>query len=289
MGRGNKFPLDEDYLVNLYTGGMRKSEIAKLFGCTDKVILERLDKLGYPPKAPGIEHKFRLDEVELVGLYESGITKSALAVHFGCAESAIGKRLAKLGYPIAVNRSEAMRIRLQRAGPDARQILSSRAHDAVRGMVRTEENLIRGALGREIVGRLGSSQEKIFYNILKERGIDTICQKALWKYSIDFVIGNVAVEICGRRRKPEQVSDFEKRHKYILNAGFVLVYICTSIRFPITWLAAEYVITLIERSSFDPSVIGKYWVINGHGKSLTAGGIDDNNFTGILTPKSSAQ
>ena len=283
MGRGNLFPLDENELVSLYVGGMRKSDIARHFGCTDAVIGTRLEKLGYPVKPPGIESRFRLDESELVRLYESGMTKSALAVHFGCAESALGKRLAKLGYPIAKNRSEAMKIRLERSTPEERAHLVAAAHDAIRGKTRTEENLINNAIGREKAGSFGSIEEKDLFDLLKVRGFIATPQKALWKYCLDLVIGNVAVEVTGRGRKYYSVPALRERIKYILNAGFSIIYVWANTRYPVETGAADYIISKIQQSSSDPTMIGKYWVIRRDGKLLASGSSDDDDFTGIFS------
>jgi very-short-patch-repair endonuclease len=173
---------------------------------------------------------------------------------------------------------------MERAGADGRAALTKAAHDAVRGMTRSIEELCKRAQGRERTGRLASKAERAFYPLLVERGLTAIPQKALWKYNIDFAIGNVAVEISGRAKKPEELPALRERTEYILNSGFALLSIWAGSFCPITVAAADYTVSYVQEASSDPSMIGKYRVIRGDGKFLAAGGLDDDEFPGILTP-----
>lgn len=282
MGRGNLFPLDEDDLVKLYKGGMTKANIARHFGCAPSCIQKRLSKLGFPAKSPGVEQRFILDEDEIVILYNSGMTKRSIGKRFGCSELVIAKRLSEHGIPKSSTRSDAMRIRLARVGADGRSALSTAAHNAVRGMKRTDADLCKRALGKERAFKLASPAEESLYKLFCDKNIPAVPQKAVSKYNIDFAIGTVAVEISGRARKDKE--NFRERVKYLLDAGWTLIVIWAGIRRPITESAANYIISIVEQSSTDPSLCGQYRVIRGDGKFLVSGGIDNDDFPGVLSP-----
>jgi hypothetical protein len=183
--------------------------------------------------------------------------KSEIAAKTGIHEMQVGKYLARLGIPKADNRSDSMIQRMQRMKPEERLKLTENAHEAVRGMIRTEEDLCKRALGKERMGKTNGKAESDLYHLLLNKDIQAIPQRALWKYNIDLAIGNVAVEVTGRCRKPEQIPALRERIKYILNSGFVLVYVWASTIIPVEAGAADYIITLYQQSCCDPSMIGQ--------------------------------
>jgi predicted transcriptional regulator len=217
-------------------------------------------------------------------MYESGMWKNEIAESTGISEGAVGKYLAKLGIPIANNRADAMSNRISRMTDDEIAAMTAPAHEAVRGMKRTDADLVKRAKGKERVGKMVGQAEKDLYALLIDMGLSPIPQKAVWKYNIDFMLnGNIAVEVTGRNRKPSNWPTYRERIKYLLNGGFALVYVWANTTFPIEIGAAEYLVSFCEKASRDPSVFGKYWVIRRDGKLMTTGGMDNNDFPGILT------
>lgn len=286
MGRGNKFPLNENDLVRLYKGGMSKVALSRHFGCSQKVVGVRLAKLGFPVASREDSQKHRrivIDPDEILSLYVAGMTKVSIAKYYGCAESLIGKRLADLGFPTAPTRSEAMKIRLARMTAQERLALTKPAHDAVRGMKRTYADLRKRALGNERAGKVRGRAETTLYKMLIEKRVNATPQKAIGKYNVDFAIGTVAVEIFGRAKKDEALAILPKRIKYILNSGWTLVVVWANDRCPISNTAADYIISLSEHAGRDPSLRGQYRVIRGNGDFFAEGSSKSNKLPGILT------
>src|SRR5690606_36660961 len=93
--------------------------------------------------------RLNLPIAQIVSMYEKGMTKTAIANHFGVSQSTIGKYLSKGGYPPAPNRSEAARIHLGRMTLEERLALTAPAHEAVRGRRVPESELIKRAKGRQ--------------------------------------------------------------------------------------------------------------------------------------------
>jgi len=281
-----RFPLNVDDVISMYQSGSSSQKIADKYGCSYDTIINCLkrnnvyagrDWKSYLIRNTGVTPK------ELLAMYKSGMWKNEIAEEIGLSESTVGKYLAKLGIPIAEDRSEAMKTRLERMTQEERHALSKAAHDAVRGSKRSWEDLVKRAKGLEGAGKTRGKAESDLFEIFKSRGIKTVPQKAIGKYNIDFAVGRVAVEVTGRNRKPGRHAIYKKRVKYILNSGFSLVYVWANSTFPIQEGAADYIISLNKKISGDPSLIGKYWVIRRDGKLLATGGLDSNDFAGILT------
>lgn len=279
-----RYDIDTDHMVNLYKSWVSQDAIAAEFGVSRKVIRKRLVELGIENRG----RKRAIDEAEMVRLYESGATKHDIAVRFGVSEMTIGRRLAEHGYPCE-NRSDAMRTRLARMTPEQRSALTASAHDAVRGMKRTDADLCKRAASKEAAGKPGSIMEDRLGRMLRARGLDTVHQKAVGKYNIDIAVnGSVAVEISGRPKKGVNAERIPHRLEYLGDCGwsFVIVWSSTTHR-PVNDACAEKVASLCEQACGDPSARGKYWVVWGDGEFMAEGSVYDDTLPGVLTPISS--
>lgn len=277
---------DIDNAVTYYRNGGTIQSVADFYGCSSTFVFRHFKQNGVDMSKSGwrfIKRKFGVTPDELVKMYNSGMWKNEIAAKTGISEGAVGKYLAKIGIPIADNRSAAMSERLARMTADERSALAAPAHDAVRGMIRTESNLIKGALGRERVARLGSKAERQLYDLLIARGVNPVIQKAVWKYNVDLTIGSVAVEVTGRDRKPAHYAYLRERTKYLANSGLVLVYLWASSVIPVQCGAADYIVALSERASRDPSLSSQYRVIRCDGQLVFTGSPDNDDLPGIFS------
>lgn len=209
------------------------------------------------------------------------MTKHAIAVQLGTWDMVISKRLAENGYATE-GRSAANRTRLARAGTEERQRITKAAHDAVRGMKRSHGDLVSRAVGKERNAKPGSIAEAELARLLSERGIDFVAQKAVDKYNLDFALGNVAVEVNGRSRKPTYHASITERTKYLLDLGWNIVFVWAGANYPVLPGAADYVASYHEQAGSDPSMRGQYRVIRRDGKLLASGCADDDEFPGVL-------
>lgn len=283
-----RFPLNTDDVIGMYNNGIATTTIADKYGCSLNAVINCLKRNGvYGGRYDWesyIRRTYGVEPADLLHMYKSGMWKNEIAKVTGISEGAVGKYLEKLGIPIANNRSDAMKNRIDRMTTKEIKELTKPAHDAVRGMKRTNADLAKRARGKEKAGKLHGKAEKDLYWYLVNLGIKPIPQKAIWIYNIDLMIGNVAVEVTGRGRKRANYTAYIERTKYLLNKGLALIYVWANSAFPIEIGAAEYIVSFCDRVSSNPSMLGKYWVIRRDGKLMTSGGSDDNEFAGILTP-----
>lgn len=282
-----RFPLDVSDVVSLYNVGTPTPSIANKYGCSQAAVVNCLKREGVYAGRDWKSYMLRnygVTPEDLLEMYRSGMWKNEIAAKTGISEGAVGKYLSYLGVPIAKDRSESVRKRYKRMSPEQRDELTKSAHDAVRGIKRTKDDLCKRAIGKERSGKFGSVAEKELFYLLKERGVVPIPQKALWIYNIDLSIGNIAVEMTGRARKPDYIPIYKERIKYILNRGFILVYVWANTVFPVEAGAADYIVSLVQQASSDPSLVGQYRVIRRDGELLTAGGFQDDQFAGIFAP-----
>lgn len=278
--------VDRDNAITRYVNGDTLQVIADYYGCSSSFVHRLFKANGVNMRKGGwefIDRRFGVTPDDLLEMYNSGMWKNEIAAKTGISEGAVGKYLAKLGVPIAENRSAAMSKRLERMTAEQRLELTAAAHEAVRGMKRSEENLIKGALGRERAARLGSEAERQLYGLLVDRGAKPVIQKAVWKYNVDFAIGSVAVEVTGRGKKPFSHAYLRERTKYLTNCGLVLVYLWASSVIPVQSGAADYIVSLSERASCDPSLSSQYRVIRCDGQLLFTGSPDNNDLPGIFS------
>lgn len=283
-----KLFLNRDDTIREFNGGATFQQLAELNGCslhtihnffTDTDIdtsytwqncLKRYS--GYSPE-------------DILNMYEIGMYKNEISEVTGLSEGSVGKALGELGVPTAYNRSEAMKNRLHRLSTEEQSALVSAAHEKVRGMKWTEQNLVNGAKGREKAGRLGSVTESLLYSYFLERNRNPTLQKAIWKYNVDFCFGNVAVEVNGSRRLNETIAHITERAKYLLNSGVSIIYVWANLRHPITQNATDNILSLVDFASTFPAGFSKYWVIRSDGKFISSGGADSDDLTFIHTSK----
>ena len=178
------------------------------------------------------------------------------------------------------------RTRLSRMSADERASLASYAHDAVRGMVRSDADLERRAIGKERSGRPGSAMEELLGELLESRGLSVVHQKAVGKYNIDLAVeGTVAVEVSGRPKKGANLARIPKRVKYLGDAGWSMVVVWSNTqRHPVTEECAEYVVSFLDELRRDPALVGEYRVVRGGGEFIARGRMDDDDIPFVLSP-----
>lgn len=282
-----RFPLNVNDTVNLYLSGVSVTSIARDNHCSVKAVLNCLNREGvYMSGRDWKNYFFRktgLIPADLLAMYNSGLWKNEIAEKIGISEGTVGKYLSYLGISIADNRSVATSQVHKRGGKEWSNAVSDSAHKAVKGLKRTEESLIQRANTLENLGRFGSTMERILFDMLSSRGVHAIPQKAFFKYNIDLMIRNVAVEITGRDRKPKDIPGNKERIKLLLNSGYSVIWVWATKSHPIESGAADYIVSYCQQISFDPSLAGEYRVIRRDGKLLARGRSDSDDFSGVFT------
>lgn len=216
--------------------------------------------------------KLSIPVEEMTAAYLSGESVAALARRYKVSRKAITGRLVAAGVPLRTM-GEANQIIAQSRTPEQRAAGMLKAQAATRGAQHSETHRRKIAETREQVGAGVSRHELRLAQMLQDRGIQAVPQKAVGRYNVDLASGSVAVEVFGggwhgygrhRRRAP-------KRLRYILDEGWNLLVIWTSVHFPdVTGEAADYVVAFVEEASRNPALRGEYRVIWGDGKDVTS-------------------
>lgn len=266
-----------NHAAQLYAAGQPLVSISRELGGNPDVLSEHLKRIGVNVtrvgRGYGIRHVMPEDFPQR---YQSGESAYALAKSYGVSRTTINSWLDRA----CIKRrgcSAAGKVRASKMTPEERAAQSVAAHDAVRGAHRTLDSNIKGASTRERKAHDGlvkmSSGESLMDRWLTSRGMAHAFQKAIGPYNVDFAIGDsVAVEILGgswHATKSKRIKE-SKRAEYILNFGWSIVFVWNTYAVPMTEICAEQIVSIVDVVRSDPSSRGKYWVVRGDGKLVTA-------------------
>lgn len=215
---------------------------------------------------------------EIIRRYESGESSDMIAPDFGAHGSTIRGRLRRWGK--TRNRSDAKRLHMQRIGPDGRQAITASAHDAVRGMTRTDADLSARAMSKENTGQLTVDEARLF-GYLHQFG-DITPQKAVGPYNVDLAVdGAVAVELFGGRwhYSGYHGAKFGERVGYLFDHGWALYIVWNTHPKTLSAEIADDFGAWFDRLRGLESVAGEYRVVWGDGDLCTAGRHDLHQLT----------
>lgn len=221
--------------------------------------------------------------------YDSGDSVLKMSKDFSVSRPVILRRLAEMGVAVR-SRSEANRIRMSRLSPADRSDLARAAHDAVRGVKRSDEEILKRSAAREAVVAGSSQLEDAFAGFLADRGIEFVRQKAIGKYNVDFALTScpVAVEIFGGgwHNSGRHASRHPERIEYLLSQSWSIVIIWATTRWGggsyFDQRCADYVVSLAKILSTRPSGRGQYHVIRGDGKYASVSSLESNKPSLVL-------
>lgn len=209
-------------------------------------------------------------------------TQGEAATSIGLSQPAFSSRLRRNGYR-TLTRSEAMERRLARMTPTERAALAASAHDAVRGMTRTDEDLVKRALGKQRTQAHATDEERAVAALIQQAGRAVTLQQAVGKYNLDIgVDGAVAVELFGGgwHAHGRHLARLPQRVKDIADAGWNLHIVWSANGFvPAPGPVAEDVLAYLQRTGSDPTFRRQYRVVRGDGKFIAAGCVDDDELT----------
>jgi very-short-patch-repair endonuclease len=272
-------PANLDHAIQLYLGGQPMQEILTTASISNTAFHRERTRRGIPPRS-----HLALDDSAIVLAYLAGESEYSLSQRLGVSRDVIRKRLLAGDVRIR-DRSVAGKNRASRMTPEERLSQVSAAHNSMRGVKVPLERLIKQALGREKAGRFHSAGEQAMFDLLTQRGLAPIPQKAIGKYNADLAVAPVAVEILGGG------WHLEKRHHAvrtpeILDAGWHLVFVWNHEgRSALSPKAADYVVTFLDEVRRNPSSVGQYRVISGDGELLAARSRDDDQFPLVRAPR----
>ena len=216
-----------------------------------------------PPKPPA------LDIDNAVRCYLTGKGAQPLAHALGVSDSYLRKRLQAAGVQLR-GRAEALRLRLERVGPNGRKALTKKANAALRGKPRDPElsHKLAGiwAHKKQVTGSMMGSFEHELGDMLSNRGLHPIPQQPVLGYNVDLGIAPIAVEVHVGAGHPLSDAIKRKRTKKIIECGWFVLYVWITNAHALTEHAADQIITLHQRAKRNPSALRKYGVIRGSGE-----------------------
>lgn len=280
-----KFAYDKDtitreFLQSFYDKGFTRAELSRKLGLSTGVLARIEGELGVTlPKRSGRKkfydvsiaflesHKEQFDR--FLELHNQGLTFEEIAKTCGCSRSQVGKLFSVYGYKFDT------------------AYKTKAAHNAVRGMKRTIEDLEKRALGKEKKPPKMSRWETLFSDWLTSQNIPFTYSKAFGKYNIDFAIGDsVAVELYGGAfhsdgRAAARLND---RMTYILNRGWnVYIIWCLSYEKSIFPGCLDDFLVFLKHTGRDEAFRGKYRVIWSDGDPVSFGGYE-SDYRAVVFP-----
>ena len=256
---------------------MTQANLSNEFGIGKKRIVKIL-------KENGIDTSRKLISVDIekaVRLLESGRGVSGIAEELGVTRMIMTRIFKNAGIKTR-NRSEQQFARMASYTPEQRKLLATPSHNAARGCTRRESSKEIAAKTKERNNRiLKSDSESILMDMLRQRGIETIPQKAIGIYNCDLATESVAVEIWGGHWHwhGAHLARTEKRFNEIMNRGMSVLVVAVTVTSPLTDAVADYVAAYLKNFSMNPTLPREYRVIWRAGEFFTCGGINDDNFS----------
>ena len=277
----DKTVITKELLQTLYSKGVTRAQVSRDFNVPITALKNAEKELGVVlPKRQGRKkfcdvspaflesHREQFDH--FLELHNQGMTYSQIAKACGCSMSQVGKLFTVYGYSFdTIYKTKA-------------------AHEAVKGMKRTYDDLCRRAIGKERKPPKMSRWEVMFSEWLSSNNIPFTYSRACGKYNVDFAIGDsVAVELYGGAFHAEgrAVARLNDRMKYLLNSGWNVYTIwCLSKESSIFPGCLNDFIFFLERTRSDKAFRRQYRVIWSDGDFISAGSDEEDYVPRIVPP-----
>ena len=210
-------------------------------------------------------------------MYLGGVSENAVAKHFGVSRAPIQRILAELGVQRrSQSESESLKWSQMTSAQRARQVAP--AHRASTGRIRSLEEQCRTAQTRECRKTHVSPLENALCRRLRKHGLKPIQQKAIGPYNCDLAIHPVAVEVFGGHWHwyGQHRRIFEKRCRYILNAGWSVYILPISVNDPLSESRVSDLIAYLEAARRNPPSACEYRVVWSAGEWEVRGTINNH-------------
>lgn len=278
---------DMDHIRERYEAVLSLKQVAQEFGISLSVLHRAARKAGINIRSQAEAAKERalrdasIGPDEIIALYNSGIGVRGIFNKCQIPIKVVERVLRENGINLR-NRSEQQYARMERTDFSARQRLAAAANAANRGRIATVEERCKMAATYEANGtRRASVYEDALANCFDIAGFGYIRQKAVGPYNCDFAIDAIAVEVFGGgwHWHGDHLARTEERFRYIMNAGYDILVIPFSHRFPFSERTGRYLVTLINEMRSNPAPVRQYRVVWGAGDFITGGSADDDQIS----------
>jgi len=221
---------------------------------------------------------------DLIKRYSSGQSVNSLAAHYGTSRHSVTQYVR--GLPHYRGTTEANRITAANKSPEDHRRYAQAANAAVRGVPKTFEAKSRAARARQGNGLRINDTERTLATWLTERGVPAVPQQAIGPYNCDIGADPIAIEIQGGHWHASGAhrARFPNRTRYILDQGWLLVFVWVTNYAPLRPALADYLVTLFEQAHRDPALNGQYRVVWGTGQDCTRPGLNLNQLA-LVPPR----
>ena len=271
------FSFNIDNLIKDYLSGISIRKLCTKYHTTFYKINDILLEHGIKRERPinTINHE------TVITLHNQGIGVQGIAKKLASSPSTIQLILLKNGLKPR-NRHEQQLARMQRTTSEERKRLTFKAHEAVKGRIKTLQEKEKHALTifkKEIYNI--SKYESILYNLLISKGLSPMKQFPVSIYNCDLAIPPVMVEIFGGHWHwyGSHLAIIEKRVRCILNAGYHLLIFPVNNISPFSESIADYIISFFNFTQRNPTATREYRVIWRSGEVVTSGSLNDKNIS----------
>lgn len=285
-------PADMDNAIKAYLSGLNTEEASELFGFTAGPLVRELKARGLLrnkeerkfvrcrniSKTRMANNPFRVDEIS--ARYLAGESVNSLAKFYNTSRSVITIRLKHAEIELR-GQTTANQLRAALTPAEEHIRRAENAHAAIRGVKRTENELIQRAQTRELRPSNVSQAEILLAQWLTERGVSVIPQQAIGKYNVDLGTHPIAVEVFGGGW--HFAKNHIERFDYIFNAGWHVLIVYVSGRLSVlTPGAADYIVSFLQETTANPTAPREYRMIWGEGKLYTAGSANSYELASIV-------
>ncbi|MDN6566761.1 MAG: hypothetical protein L0K65_06890 [Actinomyces sp.] len=278
-------PIDVDDLCKRYLAGETVKELASALGVSQATVYTRLRARGVVRSAKEAAKTAKYATApwadEAIKLHLAGITQAEIGRRVGVTQSSVSSVLLRRGY--RTDPADATRRHWESMTPEERAAQVADAHDAVRGMVRTEDDLERRARGKQRTQAHATGEERAIARLLRSMGETVVLQQAVGKYNLDLGVGDaVAVELMGGgwHMYGRHGARLTKRTMDIADRGWNMHLIWSVYKAHVVpAVVADDIHTFAERTRRDPAFRRQYRVVRGDGELIAAGSLDDDDVT----------
>lgn len=246
----------------VFDNGIAFKDACLEVGRHQSVMSKIIRNMGYKiPKETGKGTRKDLPIKEIIDMYNNGTSELAIAKKIGVSRCAIRQRLNENNVKIRTP-SEASFVSAKQFTPEQRKARAKKANDTLRGVKQSVSSRIKRAeyIENNTMENIIGFGEIEFKNELERKSINYTWQKAFHVYSLDFLIGNVAIELkggSGGRGTPDVKNG---RIKFLKDRGISTLYVALE-NIDALIESFDNIINLVNEMNNNPIPDGEYRVI----------------------------
>lgn len=252
----------QEVISLVFNDGLTFKDACLKVGRHQSVMSRIIRGMGYTiPKETGKNTRKDLPVQEIIDMYNNGISELAISQKLNVSRCAVRQRLNENNVEIRTP-SEASFVSAKQFTPEQRKARAKKANDTLKGVKQPISSRIKRAkyIERNTMENIIGFGEIEFKNELERKSIAHIWQKAFHIYSLDFLIGNVAVELkggSGGRGTPDIKNG---RIKFLKDKGISTLYVALENTDALIQ-SFDNIINLVNEMNKNPIPEGEYRVI----------------------------